>query len=406
MTRFLTAARMVLRQPRFPGILAANFALGLAYSFVMPFMSMWGTVHIGMSPVVFGTFMTLTSVCAIVLSTWLARWSDTHVTRRTTLLLGGVGGLLGYLGYAFLRDAVALTIVGSLFLGVASVNFSQTFAHLREELARPENTGVDASLLMSVLRVSFSLAWTFGPAVGAWVMVHYSYRGIFLSAAALYAVFLVGVACFVPHRAHPPAPHAHVRPSLARVLTRGDIVANFAGFTLLFAAFNISMMNLPLMVTQDLGGTERHVGIIFSIAPFFEVPLMIWFGHLAARGHQIALIRFGVLVGALYFAALLFAQAPWQIYPMQILSAVSIAITMNITIMFFQDLLPGQAGVATSIYSNAFGGGSLVGYFVFGLAVQPLGHRGVFVVCTLLSLTTLAILLLQRTHRESQSVAA
>lgn len=396
MTRFLDACRMILRQPGFPGLLAANFVLGMAYSFVTPFMSMWGLLEIGMSPVAFGVFMTITAVSSIVLSIGLARWSDTHITRRTTMVLGCAGGVLGYIGYAFVRDVVALTVIGSLLLGIASVSISQVFAHVREELARPENAAADAPFLMSVVRVSFSLAWTFGPAVGAWVMVHYHYRGIFLGAAALFALCLLGVLRFVPHRRHPPTAHAYARRPLGQVLTRPDIVANFTGFMLFFAAFNISMMNLPLLVTQQLGGTERHVGIIYSIAPVFEVPLMIWFGHLAARGHQAFLIRFGVLIGALYFAMLMLVQAPWQVYPMQILSAISVAITTNITITYFQDLLPGQAGVATSIYANSFSGGSLVGYFAFGLAVQPLGHRGVFIVCSLLSLVTFAILLLSR----------
>ncbi len=400
MSRVVQFARSIFCQPGFPGVLAANFALGMAYSFVVPFMSMWGTLHVGMSPMVFGVFMTITAVSGIVLSTVLARWSDTHVTRRTMLIVGSLGGLFGYLGYAFVTNVVALTLIGSLLLGVANVNFSQLFAFVREEIARPENAHVDGPFLMSVLRVAFSLAWTVGPAIGAWVMVTFDYRGIFLGAAGLFAIFLVGILCFVPHRAHPPLSAARQQP-LLKVITRRDILANFAGFVLLFAAFNISMMNLPLMVTQELGGTTGDVGIIFSIAPVFEVPLMIWFGHLAARGHQAALIRFGVLMAALYFAALIFAQAPWQIYPMQLISAVSIAITTNITITFFQDLLPGQAGVATSIYSNSFSGGSLLGYFAFGLLLEPLGHRGVFVLCSVLSAVTLAILLLQKRREES-----
>ena len=400
MSRVVQFARSIFCQPGFPGVLAANFALGMAYSLVVPFISMWGTLHVGMTPAMFGLFMTVTSVSAIVLSTILARWSDTHVTRRTMLIVGSIGGMCGYLGYAFLTNVVALLLIGSLLLGVATVNFSQLFAFVREELARPENAHADAPFLISVLRVAFSLAWTIGPAIGAWMMVTFSYRGIFLGAAGLFAFFLIGILCFVPHRAHPPMGAANRQP-LRKVLLRGDILANFTGFLLCFAAFNISMMNLPLMVTQELGGTEAHVGIIYSIAPVFEVPLMIWFGHLAARGHQAALIRFGVLMAALYFAALIFAQAPWQIYPMQIISAVSIAITTNITITFFQDLLPGQAGVATSIYSNSFSGGSLLGYFAFGMLLESLGHRGVFVVCSLLSVTTLVILLAQKRREQT-----
>jgi SET family sugar efflux transporter-like MFS transporter len=396
MSRFVAAFLRVYRQPDFVGVLAGNFALGMAYSFVVPFMSLWGTHHVGMSPMVFGVFMTITSVSAIVLSMTLARWSDTHITRRTMLLWGAVCGMLGYLGYAFVHNVVALTCIGSVLLGIASCNMSQVFAHMRDELERPENAHADGPLLMSVLRVSFSLAWTFGPAVGAWTMVRYSYRGIFLGAASLFAVFLLTTIRFIPHRRHPPTAHAYARQPMARVLTRPDILANYTGFMLLFAAFSICIMDVPLRVTQQLGGTEREVGIIYSIAPFLEIPIMIWSGRLAARGHLMALLRLGVAAAVLYFAALFFAEAPWHIYPMQLLSAIAIGITTNITITFFQDMLPGQAGLATSIYSNSFSGGSLVGYFVFGLAMQSLGLRGVFLLCTTFGLITLAILCFYR----------
>jgi SET family sugar efflux transporter-like MFS transporter len=405
MRRVVDFLRRLVILPWFPGVLAASFALGMASSLVVPFMSMWGTLHVGMSPRGFGVFMTMTYVSAITISTLLARWSDSHVTRRTMLMVGSIAGMLGYLGYAFVTDIVALTLIGSLLVGVATVNFSQLFAFVRDEIGRPENVGMDGAFFVTVLRVSFSLAWTIGPAIGAWVMVHFGYRGIFVSAAGLFGVFLAGVLCFVPDRPHAREANAKRLP-LRRVFTRGDILGYFAGFVLLFAAFNISIMNLPLMVTQAMGGTERQVGIIYSIAPIFEVPLMLWFGHLAARGRQVALIRFGVLVAALYFTALFFARAPWQIYPMQILSAISIAITTNVTITFFQDLLPGQAGVATSVYSNSFSGGSLVGYFAFGLIVEPLGYRGVFVVCGLLCLVTLAILLRQTQGAPTRAAAA
>ena len=400
MSRFAETARSIFRHPGFLGLLAINFTLGLAYSFVVPFMSMFGTLEVGMTPVMFGTFMTITSVSAIVLSTFLASWSDSHVSRRTLLLMGAAGGLLGYTGYAFVRNPVALTIIGSLALGVASVNFSQLFAYVREELGRPEHIHADAPLLMSVLRVSFSLAWTIGPAIGAAVMMHLSYTGVFLAAASLFFVFLVGVIRFVPHRSHPSVEDRARREPLRKVLGRPIILAHFGGFVLVFAAFTMNMMNLPLLVTQQLGGSERDVGIIFGIAPIVEMPLMIWFGRLAAQGHQVRLIRFGVFIGACYFIALTFVGAPWHIYPMQILSAASIAVTTNVAITFFQDLVPGQAGVATSIYSNSYSTGNLLGYFLFGVLLESVGYRGVFWACTGLSVVTLIIFMFYRHSHE------
>ena len=382
------------------GLLSANVAFGMAISFVVPYMSMWGTQHVKMTPVVFGWFMTLTSVSAIVLSTIMARLSDTRVMRRTMLIWGSLGGVVGYVGYAYLEQAWALTLVGCAALGLSAANFSQLFAHMREELDRPENAHLDAPLIMSVLRVSFSLAWTIGPAIGAYVMSQYGYRGIFLGAALLFVAFLVGVLRYVPGRPHPPHAHAAQHEPILRVLGRPAIWVSCVAFIAVFAAHSINLMNLPLLVTEQLGGTEKNVGIIFGVAPFAEMPLMLWTGQMAARGKTMGLLRIGAVATVIYFLSLTFVHAPWHIYPMQILSAVSIAILTNITIVFFQDLLPTQPGVATSLFANTFNAGNLLGYFAFGNLVGWVGHRGLFLVCAGLSVFTTLILMFYRVKRQ------
>ena len=68
------------------------------------------------------------------MSTALANRSDRLSSRRSMLLLGSGSGVLGYLGYAFTRDVWLLVLIGAVVLGVASITFSQLFAHARELL--------------------------------------------------------------------------------------------------------------------------------------------------------------------------------------------------------------------------------------------------------------------------------
>jgi SET family sugar efflux transporter-like MFS transporter len=399
MTNAATRTKQILRLPGFAGVLGLAFTLGLGSSFVSPFLSLWGTQEIGMRPIVFGLFMTLTSLSAIIVATTLAHWSDTHVPRKVMLLLGAAGGLLGYTGYALVRDPVLLAGIGMTLLALAAVCFSQLFAHTRERFLTTAIPGVPPAFLTSVVRVCFSLAWTAGPTVGAWMQGKFGFRGLFLGAATLFAVFLVGVLCFVPF-AHPTRPGAHLAPEpVWRVLTRGDIFAVFAAFLLIFAAHTINMMNLPLVITTLLGGTGRDVGIAFGVGPLAEIPLMLWFGLLAARGRQLALIRFAAFATVIYFLLLLLTRLPWHVFPIQILHGLSFAIISNVAILFFQDLVPGQPGLATTIFTNAANLGNLVGYFSFGSLVQPLGHRGMFLVSAALTTGTLVIMLLYRPRK-------
>lgn len=382
MRGLLLAARTLLQRRDFVVVLACNLLVGLASSFVAPFFSMYGTLEVGMKPMVFGLFMTVTSGSAIVASTALARWSDTRWSRRSVLILGSITGMLGYIGYAFVRDVVWLTVIGCVALGISSITFSQLFAYARELIARSSIKPTEAPLYMNVFRLFFALSWTVGPAIASWVMVKYSYEGTFLVAAACFLVLLVAVLRYIP--AVPPLRVAAVVPApapLGRSLVRPDLLAHFVGFVLVFASTTMSMMNLPLLVLDALGGNERHVGVIYSLAPVFELPFMVLAGMLASRGDQARLIRIAVGMAVVYYGLLALVQAPWHIYPLQVLSAAITAVTAGVAITFFQNFLPDQVGTATNLYANAQRVGSTAGYLLFGVLVAALGHRAVFWFC-------------------------
>ena len=61
--------------------------------------------------------------------------------------------------------------VGSTFLAVAAISFSQLFAHAREQLIRSNIPREEMPLYMNVFRLFFALAWTVGPAAASWVMI-------------------------------------------------------------------------------------------------------------------------------------------------------------------------------------------------------------------------------------------
>ncbi|PTX95586.1 sugar efflux transporter [Opitutus sp. ER46] len=396
MSVWLGRVRVIFAQPGFPGVMASAFALGLGYSFVGPFLSLWGTQEVGMRPSYFGLFMTLTSLSAILVITLLARWSDTHVPRKVMLLLGGTGGVIGYSVYAFVREPWILLTVGCSVLAFAALCFSQLFAFTRERYYHAEIPGLGPGFLMSIVRVGFSVAWTAGPSIGAWMMVTYGFRGSFLGAALLYFVFLVGVVWFVPYERRPAHVRAAVHEPVWRVLTRGEIAAMFVAFLCVYASHTMNAMNLPLMLTQDLGATGRDVGIAFGVGPAVEIPLMLWFGLLAGRGYSLRLLRIGGVVTALYFVLLNQVQAPWHVFIVQALHGMSFAIISNVGIMFFQNLVPGQPGLATAVYANAANVGNLVGFFTFGNLVGPLGHRRLFLCSAVLAGAMAVIMFLYR----------
>lgn len=393
-----TSRYRALREPGFAGLLGTSFVLGLTSAFIVPFGSLWATQEIGMSARTLGLFMTINSLSAIVLSTLIARWSDSGISRRKLLFIGSLAGMLGNIGFASARDPVVLTLIGSSLMAIASINFAQLFAYVREDLGRREHGAADAPFMMGVLRAFYALAWTVGPIIGGRIVTRFGYLAIFLAAAALFVVFALFVLVFVAER--PPEPSLRPNQALSWGLGQPSVLAHSVAFGLMFAAFTLNTLNLPLFLTQKLGATEQGVGTAFAISPLFEMLFMLWFGHIATRGHQKRVIILGVGAATCYFLTFRFVTAAWHVYPMQIMNAAAVAVTTSVVLPYFQDLLPRQAGVATSLYSNALKLGGLVGFTVFGLLASQLGNAGLFLVCAALSATTLSIVVLTR-PRES-----
>jgi SET family sugar efflux transporter-like MFS transporter len=312
--------------------------------------------------------------------------------------------VLGYAGYAIVLNPWALTLIGMTLVATTSICFSQLFAHVREVyVAAPiEGRSGQSAFAISLVRVCFSVAWTGGPAAAAAVLAVLGFHGLFLSAAGLYLLFFLGVCRFVPPVAPPAPPPGNVPMSMGQALAQRDLLTCFLAFATVFAAHALNLVSLPLFFTTALGGSTRDLGIVFCIGPLTELPLMLWFGRCSTRTGRFRLIQWGMAVTVLYFAALLMASQPWHVFPVQMLNGVSFAILSNVGIMFFQDLRPGRAGLATSVFANASNGGNLVGFLLFGVGFELAGYRGLQTGCALLSL--LALLLLRQVRGMAAAV--
>jgi len=394
--------RTIWASRRLRALIVASVVLGVSYAFVMPFMSLFGTKAAKMSPIGFGVFMTIVSVSGILLSTALARHSDLTRSRKPVLLLGGVTGAIGYAGYAFLRDPLLLTVCGAIFIGLSSVTFSQLFAYARDLLAQERVEPAHIPLYMNVVRSTFALAWTAGPAVAAWVMSAYSFTGTFLVAAGCLLLFALIVHRLLPEvRADPALAKVPIdrAPPLRQTLQKPVVFGSFVAFVAYFVAATMGIMNLPLLLVETLGQSEREVGIAYSVAPCFELPFMYYVGVLATRLRHDRMIRTTFVLAAVYYLGLSTVSSPYHVYGAQVVSALIVSVTGGLAITFFQDFLPGQAGTATNLYSSAQRAGSTVGYLAFGLLSGAFGHRVVFVVCAGLCVISAALLLLVRSPR-------
>lgn len=396
-------AQFVWKIPSFPVLFLTNFIFGLSLSFFVPFSSLYGMDEVGMSNIGFGIFMTVMAIGGVVISTFIAKLSDQAVSRKKLLIIASLTAIAGYVGLAYFRNYYALCFTAFFLLGTAAAAVPQLWAYAREALKQADVPNEETPFIMNVFRMFFALAWTVGPALAAWLLLFVGFKGLFLFVAAGYLLALLVIVFFL--KDVPNVLTANQKPVILKTfMMKPHIFANLSAAFLLSAAASIHMLNVPQYVTKVIGGTEMDVGIIFSVPPIFEVPMMIAVGLLATKINNGFLIKIGFSLAFLYFFLFFFVREPWQIYPLQVLSAAQVSITAGLAISYFQDFMPEATGSATTLYMNSTQIGSTAGYLLFGVFSEWLGYGNLIVIYTLFAAIAVLFLVFFGKVKESSSV--
>ena len=407
----ITAARermlFVWRIPSFPVLFLINFILGLSSSFFAPFSSLFGIDEVGMSNVGFGIFMTVTALGGVTISSYIAKLSDTSLSRKKIMVLATFAGIIGYTLYAFLRNYYTLALTGFFILGVTGAAVPQLWAYARDALKQANIPSTDTPFIMNIFRMFFALAWTVGPALGAWLLQLIGFKGLFLFVASGYLLVFLTITFLLKDLSAQEVTIVKTPPlSVGNYVKRPQIFAFLAATFLLSCAISIHMLNVPQFVTKVLHGTEMDVGMVFSVPPVFEVPLMILIGIWATKIDNSKLIKIGFGTAFVYFLLFGFVKEPWQIYPLQLLSAAQVSITGGIAISYFQDFIPEAQGTATTLYMNTTSIGSTLGFLLFGIISEIFSYGTLIIFYTIFAGAGLLFLILAGKKRPNTAALA
>lgn len=389
----------VWKLPSFPLLFIMNFIFGLSMSFFAPFSSLFGIDEVGMSNIEFGFFMTIMSIGGVLFSTYIGKLSDRNVSRKKLLMFTSLAAIIGYASLAYLRNYYVLSFVAFFLLGMSAATVPQLWAYAREALKQTDVPENETPYVMNVFRAFFALAWTVGPALASWVLISLGFKGLFLFVALGNFIALVAIRLYLKNTV-PSITGGKKTVVLRKFIFIPHIFANIVAVLLLTTSISMNMLNMPQFVTKVLGGTEMHVGMVFSVPPIFEVPFMIIVGILAIKWDNALLIRIGFLITFIYFSLMLLVTEPWHIYPLQIFSAAQVSIISGIAVTYFQNFIPDEPGTATTLYMNTTQIGSTVGYLLFGFFSQYISYSNVFIICMVL--TGIALIVLVSAGREKR----
>ena len=269
--------------------------------------------------------------------------------------------------------------------------FSQSVALVKRHFdqASPHTT----HRAIGVMRASWSLAWAVGPAVGAAVAAAFGFRAVFLTSAAAGAIALATLALV---RARPASAEGAYRERRESPNGGLAIALAFVALALFHTALFLGSVPLPIVVTSSLGGTERDVGLMFSLCAALEIVVMAALIWRPLRRGERAAIAAGFAAFVAYFFVLVVAGSVAPVFWAQALRAISIALVTYLGIGFLQSLMPHRAGAAAALFSNAAQVGSVVAALGVGALAHAFGYASIFVACAGLSAAGLVIICLVR----------
>ncbi|HAX9727720.1 sugar efflux transporter SetB [Escherichia coli] len=368
--------------------LIVAFLTGIAGALQTPTLSIFLTDEVHARPAMVGFFFTGSAVIGILVSQFLAGRSDKRGDRKSLIVFCCLLGVLACTLFAWNRNYFVLLFVGVFLSSFGSTANPQMFALARENA---DKTGREAVMFSSFLRAQVSLAWVIGPPLAYALAMGFSFTVMYLSAAVAFIVCGVMVWLFLPsmQKELPLATGTVEAPRR----NRRDTLLLFVICTLMWGSNSLYIINMPLFIINELHLPEKLAGVMMGTAAGLEIPTMLIAGYFAKRLGKRFLMRVAAVGGVCFYAGMLMAHSPVILLGLQLLNAIFIGILGGIGMLYFQDLMPGQAGSATTLYTNTSRVGWIIAGSVAGIVAEIWNYHAVFWFAMVMIIATLFCLL-------------
>lgn len=368
--------------------LIVAFLTGIAGALQTPTLSIFLTDEVHARPAMVGFFFTGSAVIGILVSQFLAGRSDKRGDRKSLIVFCCLLGVLACTLFAWNRNYFVLLFVGVFLSSFGSTANPQMFALAREHA---DKTGREAVMFSSFLRAQVSLAWVIGPPLAYALAMGFSFTVMYLSAAVAFSVCGVMVWLFLPSmRKELPLATGTIE---APRRNRRDTLLLFVICTLMWGSNSLYIINMPLFIINELHLPEKLAGVMMGTAAGLEIPTMLIAGYFAKRLGKRFLMRVAAVGGVCFYAGMLMAHSPVILLGLQLLNAIFIGILGGIGMLYFQDLMPGQAGSATTLYTNTSRVGWIIAGSVAGIVAEIWNYHAVFWFAMVMIIATLFCLL-------------
>ncbi|HCU6452229.1 TPA: sugar efflux transporter SetA [Escherichia coli] len=374
---------------RMNGVYAAfmlvAFMMGVAGALQAPTLSLYLSREVGAQPFWIGLFYTVNAIAGIGVSLWLAKRSDSQGDRRKLIIFCCLMAIGNALLFAFNRHYLALITCGVLLASLANTAMPQLFALAREYA---DNSAREVVMFSSVMRAQLSLAWVIGPPLAFMLALNYGFTVMFSIAAGIFTLSLVLIAFMLPSVARVELPSENAL-SMQGGWQDSNVRMLFVASTLMWTCNTMYIIDMPLWISSELGLPDKLAGFLMGTAAGLEIPAMILAGYYVKRYGKRRMMVIAVAAGVLFYTGLILFHSRLALMTLQLFNAVFIGIVAGIGMLWFQDLMPGRAGAATTLFTNSISTGVILAGVIQGAIAQSWGHFAVYWVIAVISVIAL-----------------
>ncbi|EGM5977362.1 sugar efflux transporter SetA [Escherichia coli] len=374
---------------RMNGVYAAfmlvAFMMGVAGALQAPTLSLFLSREVGAQPFWIGLFYTVNAIAGIGVSLWLAKRSDSQGDRRKLIIFCCLMAIGNALLFAFNRHYLTLITCGVLLASLANTAMPQLFALAREYA---DNSAREVVMFSSVMRAQLSLAWVIGPPLAFMLALNYGFTVMFSIAAGIFTLSLVLIAFMLPSVARVELPSENAL-SMQGGWQDSNVRMLFVASTLMWTCNTMYIIDMPLWISSELGLPDKLAGFLMGTAAGLEIPAMILAGYYVKRYGKRRMMVIAVAAGVLFYTGLIFFHSRMALMTLQLFNAVFIGIVTGIGMLWFQDLMPGRAGAATTLFTNSISTGVILAGVIQGAIAQSWGHFAVYWVIAVISVVAL-----------------
>ncbi|HBE5026222.1 TPA: sugar efflux transporter SetA [Escherichia coli] len=374
---------------RMNGVYAAfmlvAFMMGVAGALQAPTLSLFLSREVGAQPFWIGLFYTVNAIAGIGVSLWLAKRSDSQGDRRKLIIFCCLMAIGNALLFAFNRHYLTLITCGVLLASLANTAMPQLFALAREYA---DNSAREVVMFSSVMRAQLSLAWVIGPPLAFMLALNYGFTVMFSIAAGIFTLSLVLIAFMLPSVARVELPSENAL-SMQGGWQDSNVRMLFVASTLMWTCNTMYIIDMPLWISSELGLPDKLAGFLMGTAAGLEIPAMILAGYYVKRYGKRRMMVIAVATGVLFYTGLILFHSRLALMTLQLFNAVFIGIVAGIGMLWFQDLMPGRAGAATTLFTNSISTGVILAGVIQGAIAQSWGHFAVYWVIAVISVIAL-----------------